>query len=402
MKNIISVYEFGSYSTKEKNKFSDIDIFVLYKKRIKFKEKKELEKKLKKSYGNVKQDISYYEFKTFKKMLEEGSLLLEHIKKDGKNIQGKNLDDTFEVLNPYNHYQENYYVYLKIFLRIKNEIENSKGTVYDWNIISVLLRNIFILISCRDGGSKFGKLSSFHDVVSKYKEFNKYDEIYKDLLKARTYYKNGEGDINNLVLSYKNRNYLKRVNNIFYEVEKILEFETDLKKYMQIEFNPSFHIRYTEFENSFYLERGIYITICDYLQKHNISRKFMEESTEQVCLDGMNLLKKSKIFKKNSSNYENPDIATANYTREYEKQNEVELYFLRRTDKLIQRGLYFLKFLKKKYQKVNIKFLNKFNNKLSRILYLKHKDLQMKIEIKQIEDNFPEDVAIYGSNYSKD
>ncbi|MGR5499055.1 hypothetical protein, partial [Vibrio diabolicus] len=87
--------------------------------------------------------------------LEEGSLLLEHIKKDGKNIQGKNLDDTFEVLNPYNHYQENYYVYLKIFLRIKNEIENSKGTVYDWNIISVLLRNIFILISCRDGGSKF-------------------------------------------------------------------------------------------------------------------------------------------------------------------------------------------------------------------------------------------------------
>ncbi|WP_371317511.1 nucleotidyltransferase domain-containing protein, partial [Adlercreutzia rubneri] len=28
MKNIISVYEFGSYSTKEKNKFSDIDIFV--------------------------------------------------------------------------------------------------------------------------------------------------------------------------------------------------------------------------------------------------------------------------------------------------------------------------------------------------------------------------------------
>ncbi|MDP1068951.1 hypothetical protein, partial [Klebsiella pneumoniae] len=64
----------------------------------------------------------------------------------------------------------------------------------------------------------------------------------------------------------------------------------------------------------------------------------MEESTEQVCLDGMNLLKKSKIFKKNSSNYENPDIDTANYTREYEKQNEVELYFLRRTDKLIQRG----------------------------------------------------------------
>lgn len=53
---------------------------------------------------------------------------------------------------------------------------------------------------------------------------------------------------------------------------------------------------------------------------------------------------KSLRFSKNSSNYENPDIDTANYTREYEKQNEVELYFLRRTDKLIQRGLYFWNF----------------------------------------------------------
>ncbi|MET4548612.1 nucleotidyltransferase domain-containing protein [Lactococcus lactis] len=397
MKNIISVYEFGSYNTEEKNKFSDLDIFVLYKKRIKFKEKKEIEEKIKQNYGNIKQDISYYEFKTFKTMLNEGSLLLEHIRKDGKNIYGKNLDNEFKGLNTYEYYQESYYVYLKIFLRIKNEIENSKGTSYDWNIVGVLLRNLFILISCKDGESKFGKLSSFHDVVYQYKEFNKYAQIYEDLLKARIYYKTGEGDINNLVLKYINENYLKYVSDIFYEVERKLKFDTDLKKYIQIEFNPKFHIRYTEFENSVYLERGIYVTICNYLKKNSISRKFIEDSKEQVCLDGMSLLKMSKTFKKISSNYEDID----NDITIYEKHNEVQLDILQIKDKIIKYGLHFLRFSKEILLKINAKSLNKLNNKLSKTLYLEHKDLKTQIETKTIEDYYQEYVISYCEIYSK-
>lgn len=323
MKQVISIYLYGSMSTGKSNEYSDVDILVIYKNKLTHSQKQKIEKQVgyKFKYRNL--DISYYRLDQIKKMAEEGSLLIWHIYLEGKLLEGEILINLVETISDFKHYEECFFVYRKLYLDLKNKICKNDFSLFDINLTAVLLRNLLILASNKQGEKKFDKNEVFEDCKNIINGLNHVEQEYQELLNIRSYYKTGKGkgidiEIGTEIFSKVKNDYFEVLEMVMDRVGHICNMNSDLQISYIMTSKVDFSYRYQNFENSIYLERGIYNILSKRLPENSLpSRKTLEINDGAIFKEGINLLFENKIYRKMSSNYDEQPA----FLSEREKKN---------------------------------------------------------------------------------
>lgn len=366
MKEVVSIYLYGSISTGRSNEYSDVDVLVIYNKKIKYTQKKEIERKIKRKFPHKDLDISYYSLRQIINMANEGSLLIWHLKLEGTLLEGEKIDSLVDDISEFKYYKENYFTYRRLFLDVKSRIINDNYSLFDINLMAVLFRNLLILTSNRFGNKKFDKCEVFDDCLGRIIQLNDLCQDYKELVKIRGYYKTGKNYPNVNINAIQ---YLKALEKVINKVGKLFNMRTDLQISYAMISNVEFWARYNEFESTVYLERGIYNILsreCNGLEFP--SRKYFEMQKKPIFREGITLLKENKIYRKMSSNYdENPTFLI-------EKGKNNIMYIKQKEDLLKSLSMY-----KKIFNVIKIA-------KIQEWISEKIEDIEYEIEIFEIEN----------------
>lgn len=161
--NILSLILFGSYSRKDNDPSSDLDLCVITRDSIEHEIKHEDIKELISSYDTSSVSLVSYTDSLIDTMLNYGSLFLWHLKLEGQVLFGEEyFKNKLRFLKPFkSHYDEVLYhseMYEDVLncwktLSIPNEL--------DLSILFTLTRNTCMILSHKYGKPSFGRLNSF-------------------------------------------------------------------------------------------------------------------------------------------------------------------------------------------------------------------------------------------------
>lgn len=326
MIHIKSIYVYGSRARNSPSKLSDFDFLVITDNKAPETEKAKIEQYIIKNYvkknhinnENNLLDISFYTTSQINTMFSIGHLLLWHIKLEGRLLQGntiKNLDNLVE----YKNYQENVLMYRDIYLNCKFKILKEPLSLFDFQLLGRIARNILMYLSNKFGDKRFDKINVFDEYEKNNSNSSNDRDVYLNLMQMHEFYKRG-GTPSELMFNTKK--YLHFMDSLLENVLSKFNLNNDLTLTYKIMSN-TIDINFIEqFSIDLSLERGIYNTMCTITDNRwtPITYFYENKIKHPAFVLGIKLLEDNKELNKEGNGYQGQYSASTNI-RKYNKNN---------------------------------------------------------------------------------
>lgn len=186
IENVEEIYLFGSVARGDDDEYSDVDILIIINEctddeYIEYKEQ----------FANILEVpldwISLYKESKIRKMYDNGSYFLWHIKKEGIRLFSRcnKLNNLLKTLPKYKGIKEDLEQYLEILNDVKKELESEDICVnYELAVLASLVRNTCIAIAYLNNRYDFGRESVIISCIEEYPQkikftLREYNELYK-------------------------------------------------------------------------------------------------------------------------------------------------------------------------------------------------------------------------------
>src|SRR5699024_2733499 len=166
VKELIAIMLFGSKARSDSDIYSDTDIFILIEDNLNQTRKQKIINTVKLAINLNDVNVSIYTSKIFRKMAEDGSMFLWHLKIEGKYLYKKNNIDIFNSLKDFNRYKKNYTLYNELFIDAKESILKNGINAYDLSMLFFVSRNVSLLTCFKLNNPKFGRYSVYQGVIN--------------------------------------------------------------------------------------------------------------------------------------------------------------------------------------------------------------------------------------------
>ena len=165
LRNVVAIIEYGSYARGDNDENSDYDLFILTKGKVPNFLEKDWKDYIQSEIGTQKFDISIYDTDTFELMLNHGSLFLWHLKLEGNILYTSDTNrDLFSGLQEFKGADEDLYLYRRLYKNTISSIETVGVNYYHLYILSLITRNMLIIICYKMKKIGFGKKNVYENV----------------------------------------------------------------------------------------------------------------------------------------------------------------------------------------------------------------------------------------------
>lgn len=202
-KDVLAVVLFGSTARKDKDAYSDKDVFVLCKD-VSLAQLLKIKNEFIKPRIKQAEGVCCYMYKDVVLMAEKGSLFLWHLKLQGNVVFSKEslLEKIFDTLKPYANYRKDLDYYNNLLDDVKESFrQRNKLSEFDLSLLFTIARNTCIVISHHLGTPKFGRSNAYLFVKKTFGEKLPFpDWLYPKLCSWKLWYERGiktNSDLNN-------------------------------------------------------------------------------------------------------------------------------------------------------------------------------------------------------------
>lgn len=218
---ILAVMLFGSTARKDRDAYSDKDVFVLCQD-LDVRQFFKIRHNLILPVIGENASVCTYMRKDVILMAEKGSLFLWHLKLQGKVIFSKEgvLEEVFNRLKPYNNYDEDLRYYTELLADVKRSSAGWETlTEFDLSLLFTIARNTCILLCHYRGTPKFGRSNAYLAAKRIFgEELPMPQALYSRLCSWKLWYERG------IKTSNKDSRDESDLRSILEHVEKLLEF----------------------------------------------------------------------------------------------------------------------------------------------------------------------------------
>lgn len=327
MTQIQSIYIYGSRARKAHSNQSDFDFLVITNNTVSEREKLKIQQTIVNDYvdkdnistdKNTLIDISFYTTHQIDNMLSIGHLLLWHIKLEGQLLEGNPIHH-LDSLVEYTKYQENILMYRNIYLKYKFKILSEPLSLFDFQLLGRIARNILMYLSNKFGDKQFDKFNVF-DEYEKNNNISRTDrDIYLSLMHLKDFYNRGGTPAE---LLFNTNRYLEFMDSLLENALLRFQLNDDLTLTYKIMSNTIDTNFIEQFSLDLSLERGIYNTMCSIRGNRWSSLIYFYENkiNHPAYVFGIKLLEDNKKLNQENGGYQGQYSSTIDI-RKYNTTN---------------------------------------------------------------------------------
>ena len=220
--NILSIILYGSRARRDHDKFSDLDICILTKKRQTEAIGPEEIEEVIAPFQPTKITATCYPDSAVDSMVEHGSLFLWHLKLDGEVLYGEDyFASKIKRLKKFENHQDEIIYHSELFQDLKRAWERL-GIIneLDLSLLFTVTRNTCMVLSHYAGKPSFGRISCFSSAMQLFPKLPMIIDDYLYLSSWKIIYERG-------LNSQQSIPNLKEYENIMLNVENLLKYATE-------------------------------------------------------------------------------------------------------------------------------------------------------------------------------
>lgn len=190
---IESLALFGSVARGDADRQSDIDICAFVR-ADSYEELVQIKRSIARAKKIPNDSVTIFNLHTLRAMCQKGSLLLWHIRLEGRILFDPNdvLKSALEDLVSFQGYEEEISIYRELLDDVKSTaLENEILVQLDLHILFLVIRNVSILLTYKHGRPTFGRRSAYENAYEQYSGLPLEGQVFEDLQKWHLLYKRG-------------------------------------------------------------------------------------------------------------------------------------------------------------------------------------------------------------------